>query len=107
MPLSYRTIKLSKKSAERGVEQKLKRKQFGIKLLSTSKTLLTAKAVTEIPAEQIPRPKKHKKCCENEDTSENEDDLAKFREAAVDAEFIFSGSETKAWSNKRSDLFII
>ncbi|XP_020293541.1 uncharacterized protein LOC109859580 [Pseudomyrmex gracilis] len=98
-----RTIKLKNKKFTklRDVEQKVKRKQSGIKLLSTSKTLLTAKEVTEIPVEQIPRPKKHKKHYE---ISENEDDLAKIREAAVDAEFIFSGSETKAWSDKRSDL---
>lgn len=78
-------------------EQKWRKgKSSGIKLLNTSKKLLTTAKVEEY--------KDHKKKPKrNPQIVEDDEALSKFREAAVDPEYILSKLDTKAWVNKRPE----
>ncbi|EGI63243.1 hypothetical protein G5I_08271 [Acromyrmex echinatior] len=78
-------------------EQKWKKdKSSGIKLLSTSKNLLT---ITKIKEECIEHKKKSKR---NRQTVED-DETSKFREAVIDPEYILNKLELEAWVNKRPE----
>jgi hypothetical protein len=65
--------------------------------LSTSKTFLT----TEITEEHIECKKKSKR--EKRKIIEDDNALIKFREAAIDPEYILSKLDTKAWVNRRPE----
>ncbi|XP_011877032.1 PREDICTED: uncharacterized protein LOC105567086 [Vollenhovia emeryi] len=81
-------------------EEKRKRsKKYGIKLMSTSKNLLTAAKVRENCAEQVKTSKRNRQIADDGD----EDDLSKFREAAVDHKRILNKLDTKDWVNKRPE----
>jgi len=79
-------------------EQKWKKdKSSGIKLLNTSKNLLT---ITKIKEECMGHKKKFKR---NRQTVEDDETSSKFREAAIDPEYILNKLDLKAWVNKRPE----
>ncbi|XP_018047141.1 PREDICTED: uncharacterized protein LOC108686379 isoform X2 [Atta colombica] len=79
-------------------EQKWKKdKSSGIKLLSTSKNLLT---ITKIKEECTGHKKKSKR---NRQTVEDDETSSKFREAAIDPEYILNKLDLEAWVNKRPE----
>ncbi|XP_032680558.1 uncharacterized protein LOC116848509 isoform X2 [Odontomachus brunneus] len=79
------------------VEQQKRNKKSGIKLLSSSKNFL---CITEVHTANEKKSKKHKRCHE---LVEDDDAISKFREAAVDPEYILSKLDTKAWTSKRPE----
>jgi len=79
-------------------EQKQKRdKHSGIKLLRTSKKLLIIAKVGEECTEHDKKSRKKRQI------AENDEDLSKFREAAIDPEYILSKLDTKVWVNKHPE----
>ncbi|XP_012218099.1 uncharacterized protein [Linepithema humile] len=81
--------------------QKQKRKKnSGIKLLSTSKKFLVITESREIYTEDK---KKSKKCKNYHQFAEDKNALLKLQEAAVDPESIMNKSNTKTWINKRPE----
>ncbi|XP_012540534.1 uncharacterized protein LOC105839060 isoform X2 [Monomorium pharaonis] len=85
-------------------ERKRRRdKNFGIKLLSTSKKLLTiAKEIEQEKLESMECERRIKKNKIAEETEENQA-LSTFQEIAVDPEYILSKVDTEAWVNKRPE----
>ncbi|XP_011706149.1 PREDICTED: uncharacterized protein LOC105461348 isoform X2 [Wasmannia auropunctata] len=79
-----------------GKQRQRKHNNFGIKLLNTSKKLLTVKVGEEYT-------EKEKRSKRNRQIAEDDEALSKFREAAIDAEYILSQVDTKAWVNKRPE----
>lgn len=73
----------------------MKNKNSGIKLLSTSKKLLT---VVKLREEHEKKSKKNRQIVKH-----NSDVLLKFREAAIDSERILTKLDTKAWVNRRPE----
>ncbi|XP_018375389.1 PREDICTED: uncharacterized protein LOC108769088 [Trachymyrmex cornetzi] len=79
-------------------EQKQRKdKSYGIKLLSTSKNLLT---IAKIKEECMEHKKKSKR---NRRTVEDDKISSKFREAVIDPEYILNKLDLKAWVNKRPE----
>ncbi|XP_077255149.1 uncharacterized protein LOC143893529 isoform X2 [Temnothorax americanus] len=101
-----RTIELeSRETINYCAEQKRRRsKRSGIKLLSTSKKLLTITKVTEDCTERRDPKEIEKRSKRNRQIAEDDEDaFSKFREVAIDPECILSKLETKAWVNKRPE----
>ncbi|XP_071571555.1 uncharacterized protein [Temnothorax nylanderi] len=101
-----RTIELeTRETINYCAEQKRRRsKSSGIKLLSTSKKLLTITKVTDDCTERRDPKEIEKRSKRNRQIAEDDEDaFSKFREAAIDPERILSKLETKAWVNKRSE----
>ncbi|KYN40906.1 hypothetical protein ALC56_04797 [Trachymyrmex septentrionalis] len=79
-------------------EQKWKKdKSFGIKLLSTSKNLLT---IAKIKEECMKHKKKSKR---NRQTVEDDETSSRFQEAVIDPEYILNKLDLEAWVNKRPE----
>lgn len=85
------------KDTDHCFEKQKRNEESGIKLLSSSKDCLSA---TEIDIVHEKKRKKRKKCHE---LVEDNDAMSKFREAALDPEYILSKIDTKAWTNKRPE----
>lgn len=93
-----RTIKLkTNKTTECFIKKKRKRnKNSGIKLLSTSKTCVTTKEITNLFTKNKEKFRKYSQNIEDSET------LSKFQEAAIDPECILNKSNAIVWSNEYS-----
>ncbi|XP_072758177.1 uncharacterized protein [Anoplolepis gracilipes] len=93
-----RTIKLkTNKTTECFIKKKRKRnKNSGIKLLSTSKTCVTTKEITNLFTKDKEKFRKYSQNIEDSET------LSKFQEAAIDPECILNKSNAIVWSNEYS-----
>lgn len=91
----FRTIELTyDETTDCCMKQQQKRDEnSSIKLLSTSENFVT----TEVKCETISKKRKSKNFLEDDDA------MLKFREAAVDPEFVLSKSDTKAWTSKHPE----
>ncbi|KYQ53768.1 hypothetical protein ALC60_07251 [Trachymyrmex zeteki] len=77
-------------------QKRRKDKSSGIKLLSTSKKLLTIAKIEEECTEHKKKSKRNKQIGEDDETS-------KCQEAVIDPEYILNKLDLKAWVNKRPE----